>query len=411
MGLRNRTGIIGYLFLAGVFSVLLTVLADKLLLEELNDAYSQTEIIISGIAAGNESGEALLKWLKESPDETFLKAGADRMAENGYTTQTQTIWDQKYSAAKNRILAGSILFDVFILFLLRLLFVLYNKRDNARISSLEHMLCRLQTTEAADLDFSDPVLNDALHARMVSLQKQIQADRLQMQQEKEHTKALVTDISHQLKTPVAALKTSIELLSCEDMADTERQEFFAACTHQLDCLENLTASLVGVSRLEKGMIQSHPEPSPIKETILSAVSRLYEKAADKQISIEMTEDTCSETVPVLHDKKWTAEVLVNLLDNAVKYSGRHSKIVIRADELTSYIRISIEDNGIGIPKDEWHKIFKRFYRGRDVRDLEGSGVGLYLARKIVEKQNGTIFVSSKTGRQHGSVFSLQLPKA
>lgn len=411
MGLRNRTGIIGYLFLAGTLTVLLTVWADRLLLEELKDSYSQTELLISGIAAGDESGEALLKWLKESPDETFFQAGADSMADNGYTAQTQTVWDQKYAAAKNRILAGSILFDGSILFLLFLLSVLYRKRDNARISSLEHMLCRLQTTEAADLDFSVPALNDTLQDRMVSLQKQIQADRLQMQQEKERTKVLVTDISHQLKTPIAALKTSIELLSCEDMADTERQEFFAACMHQLDCLENLTASLIGVSRMEKGLIQILPKPSPIKETILSAVSRLYEKAADKQISIEMSEDTCSETVPVLHDKKWTAEALVNLLDNAVKYSGSHSKIIIRADELTNYIRISIEDNGIGIPKDERHKIFKRFYRGRAVRDLEGSGVGLYLAREIVEKQNGTIFVSSKTGGQHGSIFSLQLPKA
>ncbi len=411
MGLRNRTGIIGYLFLAGTLTVLLTVWADRLLLEELKDSYSQTELLISGIAAGDESGEALLKWLKESPDETFFQAGADSMADNGYTAQTQTVWDQKYAAAKNRILAGSILFDGSILFLLFLLSVLYRKRDNARISSLEHMLCRFQTTEAADLDFSVPALNDTLQDRMVSLQKQIQADRLQMQQEKERTKVLVTDISHQLKTPIAALKTSIELLSCEDMADTERQEFFAACMHQLDCLENLTASLIGVSRMEKGLIQILPKPSPIKETILSAVSRLYEKAADKQISIEMSEDTCSETVPVLHDKKWTAEALVNLLDNAVKYSGSHSKIIIRADELTNYIRISIEDNGIGIPKDERHKIFKRFYRGRAVRDLEGSGVGLYLAREIVEKQNGTIFVSSKTGGQHGSIFSLQLPKA
>ena len=410
MGLRSRINVTGYLFFAGVLVVLLTVLADGILLKELKNAYAQTESVISGIAAEGESGEALLKWLKETPDEALLFAGADSMAAHGYTPSAQTIWDQKYADVKGRMIAGSVFFDSILLVLFFLLFILYRKQDSNRVSCLEHVLCRLQTTDDMDLDFSDPALEDVLKDRIFSLQKQIQADRLQMQQEKERTKSLVTDISHQLKTPVAALKTSIELLSGEDMTDAERREFFAACMHQLDCLENLTASLVGVSRMEKGMIQIHTKPSPVKETILSAVSRLYEKAADKQISIEMSEDTCSETVPVLHDKKWTAEVLVNLLDNAVKYSGEHSKIVIRVDELTSYLRISVEDNGIGIPKEEWHKIFKRFYRGRDVRDLEGSGVGLYLAREIMEKQNGTIFVSSKTGKQHGSVFSLQLPK-
>ncbi len=103
--------------------------------------------------------------------------------------------------------------------------------------------------------------------------------------------------------------------------------------------------------------------------------------------------------------------MANLLDNAIKYSGEHSKILMRTEEMASYVRISVEDYGIGIPKEERHQIFKRFYRGKLVSHLEGSGVGLYLAREIMEKQNGTIFVLSRPGKQKGSIFSVQLPKA
>ena len=253
----------------------------------------------------------------------------------------------------------------------------------------------------------DSILKD----RLLALQKQIEFDRHKMWQEKESTKVLVTDISHQLKTPVAALKTSLEILSGEELGETERKEFLVNCIHQLDCLENLTEALIGISRMEKGVIQIQAVYAPVKDAILSAVNRLYEKAASKQISIELCDNNCAETVNVLHDKKWTAEALANLLDNAIKYSGEHSKILMRTEEMASYVRISVEDYGIGIPKEERHQIFKRFYRGKLVSHLEGSGVGLYLAREIMEKQNGTIFVLSRPGKQKGSIFSVQLPKA
>lgn len=411
MGSRSRINTTRYFFLAGVLVILLTIFADTFLFKELKHACSDTKYMIAGIAAGQESGDALFQWLKEPPDDAFLQNGAEHMADYGYNAPTDTIWDQKYLAAKNRVLFVSVLFDFLLLLTLSCLAALCQKYDASRISSLGNALCKLQTTDTDDLDFSDFALDGVLKDRIFSLQQQLQTDRLNMQREKESTKTLVTDITHQLKTPVAALKTSLELLSGEDMTDAERQEFLSGCMHQLDCLDNLTASLVGVSRMEKGMIQLHVTASPIQPTILSAVSRLYEKAADKQISIEMAENSCSETVPVLHDPKWTAEVFVNLLDNAIKYSGAHSDILIRADEMAGFLRVSVEDHGIGIPKEEWHKIFKRFYRGKAVREMEGSGVGLYLAREIMEKQRGTIFVRSKTGRHHGSVFSVQLPKA
>lgn len=410
MGLRSKRAITGAFCLAGLTVLLLTAFADMALFSTLKRSYNETESVIAGIAGTGESGSGLLQYLKEEPDPDWLLSGVQAMASYGYDASAQTVWDRKYQAAKTRIIAASVLIDVLLLAGLACLRALFLRQDAARIHALEHALRSLQTTDFEEADLFGQHLDEVLSDRIQSLQKQIGSDRMQMQQEKESTKSLVTDISHQLKTPVAALKMSLELLSGEELTEPERKEFLAACTHQLNSLENLTESLVGVSRMEQGMIRIQAVQAPVEKTVLSAVSRLYEKAAKRQISIELSGEDKAKTVPVLHDPKWTAEVFVNLLDNAIKYSEPGSAIVIRVEELVCFVRVSVEDSGIGIPKEELPRIFKRFYRGRAVRHLEGSGVGLYLAREIVERQGGILFVHAKGGAQSGSIFLVQLPK-
>ena len=118
------------------------------------------------------------------------------------------------------------------------------------------------------------------------------------------------------------------------------------------------------------------------------------------------------------DKKWLTEALINVLDNAIKYSPRGSNIDIKLHRRNMILRIEIEDQGIGIPSEEYHKVFQRFFRGtiQQVKDENGSGIGLYLARKIIEEHNGTISVSSNWNRvlstenkYPGSTFLIQLP--
>lgn len=284
------------------------------------------------------------------------------------------------------------------------------EKEKRQILEIEKALRQLQTTDCGSFSFSQEEPESVLRDRLYSLQEQIRMDHAKLQEEKESTKAFVTDISHQLKTPVAALKTNLELLSSEEMTRMQQQKFLQRCTSQLEGLENLTKALVNVSRMETGMIQIQIKPAEIEETILAAVSRIYEKAAEKQISIEMSPDSVQKSVIIPHDQKWTAEVLINLLDNAIKYSPVGTRIVIKTESLMTYFRIDIQDEGIGVPKSECHKIFRRFYRSESVKDIEGSGVGLYLAREIMEKQNGSVFVHSGQNRK-GSVFSIQLPKA
>ena len=154
------------------------------------------------------------------------------------------------------------------------------------------------------------------------------------------------------------------------------------------------------------MIHLEPVAASLKNTIISAVNSIYMKAYQKNISIELNEFTDLE---IPHDPHWTQEALVNVLDNAVKYSLPGSRIEIRVNPAVSYLFIEVEDEGIGIPSKEYTRIFQRFYRSdvSMVRKEEGTGVGLYLTRKILEEQGGSIRV--KKGKR-GSIFQMTLPK-
>lgn len=246
-----------------------------------------------------------------------------------------------------------------------------------------------------------------LKDRVTELEAEQEILRERMKREETETKSLVTDISHQLKTPLASLKMCYEIAGTSDFTPEEQQSFLMQGLNEVKKLENLTQTLINLSRLEARMIQIAPVSTSLKKTILAAVNGVYMKAFDKNIVISLNH---FEDEDILHDPRWTQEALLNVLDNAVKYSQEDTSIEIRVIPMMSYYLIEVEDEGRGISKEEMNEIFKRFYRGtcKEVQESEGSGVGLYLSRKILEEQGGSIRV--KKGRT-GSVFIIALPKA
>ncbi|MGN1165347.1 MAG: sensor histidine kinase [Lachnospiraceae bacterium] len=227
-----------------------------------------------------------------------------------------------------------------------------------------------------------------------------------LEREENSTKALITDISHQLKTPLASIKMSHELSLSSDLSEEERQSFLETETQEILKMEVLLDELVKLSRLENSMIQITCETCSIKKTISEAVSQIFIKAnaKDIEICVDMEKD-----VETPHDHKWTVEALANILENAVKYSASGTTVNIYVSCLVNHVLIQVEDEGIGIPEGEGHEIFKRFYRGSNAKDLvkEGAGVGLYLARSIIEQQGGTIVAKRKNGS--GTIFQITLP--
>ena len=225
----------------------------------------------------------------------------------------------------------------------------------------------------------------------------------QSQRDKETLQGLVSDISHQVKTPIANLQMFTGILRQHTLSEEQRQEFLGTMAGQLDKLDFLLQSLIKMSRLETGTFVLHMENARLSDTIAQAMSTVWARAEEK--GIQLSAD-CDSAVTVQHDPKWTAEALGNLLDNAVKYTPEGSSVSVQVRPWQFYTRIDITDTGIGIPEAHYHDVFQRFYRAPEVAAQEGVGLGLYLANGIITRQRGYISVKSKVGE--GTTFSVYL---
>ena len=194
-----------------------------------------------------------------------------------------------------------------------------------------------------------------------------------------------------------------DLLLEGDITEAERQEFLSRIKAGTEKLQWMMDSLIKMSRLEMGAIELAPVPAGIRQTVSDSISGVYGAAAKKNIFINTAD---FEDIPLLHDRKWTSEAITNILENAVKYSSSGGEINIAVETLPIYTKISITDHGIGISRDEWNLIFKRFYRGRNAKTADGAGLGLYLASLIFQKQGGYILVDSRPGEY--TTFSMFL---
>ena len=220
--------------------------------------------------------------------------------------------------------------------------------------------------------------------------------------EKNKMKTLISDISHQTKTPIANLLLYSELIAEEELSEDMRSNV-EAIQQQTEKLRFLIDSLVKLSRLENGILTLSPRQEDVQTILDGLVAQYCSKAKQKGLALQITETTAS----ACFDPKWTAEALGNLVDNAIKYTSSGS-VIISATEYELFIRIDVMDTGIGIEESEQPKIFSRFYRSEVVREKEGVGIGLYLAREIISGEGGYIKLTSEPGR--GSTFSVFLPR-
>ncbi len=261
-----------------------------------------------------------------------------------------------------------------------------------------------QVLEREEIELSD-IREGALAAlahKAVRIQEKLEYELNQAQEEKEQVKSLISNMSHQLKTPLGNVMMYRELL--EDTDDICRQkQFLKKMKQQLDKTDWILQSLFKMARLEQGAIQFEAQAASLKETLLGAVNSVYAKAEKKNIRIEAVP---FEDFRLFHNPRWTAEVFCNILENAIKYSKENSRIQIQVIPMELFTEIQFADEGIGIRREELTLIFKRFYRSREVENLEGSGVGLYLSRLILEKEKGYMTVTSEYGR--GSSFHVFL---
>ncbi|MCL2109081.1 MAG: HAMP domain-containing histidine kinase [Oscillospiraceae bacterium] len=243
---------------------------------------------------------------------------------------------------------------------------------------------------------------EAKTARFLELS---QLKREQIDGERERVRSLISDISHQTKTPLANISLYTGLLSEQDLSDSQKK-FTAQISASADKLEFLIGSLVKVSRLESGIIKIEALPGNVFDLVNNAVSECESLATDKKISLTFPEN--QPPITALFDPKWCGEALFNIIENAVKYTPEGGSVSVSVTEYEMFARIDVSDTGRGIREEDLPKIFTRFWRAAESADSQGVGIGLYLARQIVTACGGYIKVSSDFGK--GTVFSVFLTK-
>lgn len=277
----------------------------------------------------------------------------------------------------------------------------YQKRRTYRmIDRLLDNVLNQETIEDSDVKEGE---YSALVSKIKQIQEVLGSHIQNAEKEKEQVKSLVSNMSHQLKTPLANLSLYGEILGRNEVTPKQKEEFSGKMQRQIEKLSWIVESLSKMVKLEQNIDGFEVQNIGIKQTLLEAVDTVYDKLEKKEMDLVMEP---FEDRLLYHNRKWTVEVFVNLLENALKYTKKGGRILISVKSYELYTEISFSDTGQGIRQEEMTDIFKRFYRSPEVENMEGSGIGLYLSKLILEKEKGYIIAASQYGK--GSRFSVFL---
>lgn len=286
-----------------------------------------------------------------------------------------------------------------VIFTILINIAIYRTRIRKLYANLDYMLERAMEGTLTEEDF-DESLHSALENNFHSYLTASETSANNVKEERARIKELISDISHQTKTPISNILLYTELLSEQELSESGR-EYVHALTAQTTKLRFLIDSLVKMSRLETGVFTLVPEHAPLAPMLDKLHTQFAMPALQKGLSLTFQ----PTEVSAFFDEKWTLEAIGNILDNAVKYT-KHGGITVKAVGYELFSCIQISDTGIGIQEEELAQIFSRFHRSPDVHDEDGIGIGLYLSREIIAREGGYIKVDSVPGK--GSAFHIYL---
>lgn len=271
----------------------------------------------------------------------------------------------------------------------------------------EYEILNEMLDKAIDGSFEEKCFDESelskLQSKLMRFLSSASMSERKIKEEKDSLKELITNISHQTKTPLTNILMYCELLKESAVGNKEEAYADEIYAHSKK-LESLIEALVKMSRLETGIFQYEKTKTNYAGIAKKVIAQALSKAEKEGISIV----TCiDEDYPILVDERWVAEAVFNIVDNAIKYSERGTTIRLEVFSYEIFSGIRICDEGIGISEEEIPLLFRRFYRGKEAHDVEGIGVGLFLAREIVEGNGGYIKVQSEVGK--GSCFEVCFP--
>ena len=296
-------------------------------------------------------------------------------------------------------MAIGILTGCILLALLSAAYAVYTHMQARQLTSrLEDMLRRAEDGSFEESAFDESRLSKLETMLYHYLLRGATSQRV-IRGEKDKIKSLISDISHQTKTPLANIRLYTELLGENGDLPAEAADLIHQVQFQSEKLNFLVQALVKTSRLENGIIALTPRMQDVSPMLEELYQMYLPLAQQKCVCLQYRQETQCMAV---FDRKWTMEAVGNILDNAIKYTPPDGVVTLPVRTFEMFVCVDVTDTGIGILESEIPKLFKRFYRSPGVTQLQGVGIGLYLAREIVVRQGGYIRVDSAL--QKGSTF-------
>lgn len=275
----------------------------------------------------------------------------------------------------------------------------------------------------------EETLYGRIEHQLVRVQEMLQGRTYEAEKSRDEIQKLISEIAHQMRTPLANLETYTGLLKerleeeeksrmqtaglADDAGTAGRQrkrqeqmllDYTTALEESGRKLHFLTESFIKMSRLEQGIIQIRKEETDLLGTVKNVLGQIQSRAEEKQICLEIS---FPEKAVCSHDANWLGEAVCNILDNAVKYSAPGGRIMLSVLENEMFAKIRVRDFGLGIDPGEENQIFRRFYRGNRVTTQAGFGIGLYLAREIVSRHGGFLLAKRM---EPGLQMEISIPK-
>lgn len=366
--------------------------------------YNSLSAITSVLIAENPEKEVEIINAVKSINENDVENGKKILAKYGIG-ENSTIEVEQIGKIINQNKAINILIFVLGFSLLIVLFVVFLALRERKIKNITQYLKDLQNNiyslkieENTEGELSE--LQNQIVKITIMLNKQAET----MKKDKKELSVALSDISHQIKTPLTSINIMLDIIKEDEIDENLKREYLHQITKQLDSINWLITVILKLSRLESGMVEFAREDIDVK-ILLEDIKK--QMAVALEIKNQNLYLKVQANCHMIGDYNWTKEALTNIVKNCIEHTTESKNIYIEAEENSLYLQIIIKDEGEGISKEDLPNIFKRFYKGKD-SSKESFGIGLALAKTIIEKQNGEIRVQSKIGE--GTQFKIRIFK-
>lgn len=364
--------------------------------------YNSLSAITSVLIAENPEKEVEIINAVKSINENDVENGKKILAKYGIG-ENSTIEVEQIGKIINQNKAINILIFVLGFSLLIVLFVVFLALRERKIKNITQYLKDLQNNiyslkieENTEGELSE--LQNQIVKITIMLNKQAET----MKKDKKELSVALSDISHQIKTPLTSINIMLDIIKEDEIDENLKREYLHQITKQLDSINWLITVILKLSRLESGMVEFAREDIDVK-ILLEDIKK--QMAVALEIKNQNLYLKVQANCHMIGDYNWTKEALTNIVKNCIEHTAENKNIYIEVEENCLYLQIIIKDEGEGISKEDLPNIFKRFYKGKD-SSKESFGIGLALAKTIIEKQNGEIRVQSKSGE--GTQFKIRI---